>query len=57
MLAISLSSPDDPIPGRKAIYTHIVPISDLSKFLSKRYPKENTPGKYAYMYKVYISSE
>lgn len=51
MLAINMVSLDDPIPGQKSIYTHIVPIKDLSKFLAQR-QKTKTNGQYKYYYKV-----
>ena len=50
MLAIDMVSLDDPFPGRKALYTHIIPIRDLSKFLVQR--KTNKNWRYQYYYKV-----
>ena len=33
ILTIGLTSHDDPIPGKKVIYAHMLPISNLSNFI------------------------
>ena len=51
-----MASLDDPVPGRKSLYTHIVPITNLKNFLMERKltGRSQCNKKYDYNYKVML---
>ena len=53
LLSIPLTSPDEPCEGMKIIYTHLVPINNIEKFLCHMYQKKVGAKRESYYYRKY----
>lgn len=53
LLSIPLTSPDEPCEGMKIIYTHLVPINNIERFLTHIYQKKDGARQETYYYRKY----
>ena len=53
LLSIPLTSPDEPCEGMKIIYTHLVPINNIERFLTHIYQKKDGARQETYYFRKY----